>query len=187
MPPKAKYSKQEILEKAVEIIVEQGYEKLTARELAAALGTSAKPIFTAFENMEDVKKGCFDFAFDKYHSYFANGLGESPFKNIGKIYVKFAQNEPQLYKLIFLQSQDKALSFSDYMKKLDDCYEDTLKLIEDYYSLNREKAEQLYKNMWIFSTGIATLCATKQCSFSDEEIENLMNITCVGVLNELRK
>jgi len=187
MPPKAKYSKQEILEKAIEIIVFQGYEKLTARELAAILGTSVKPIFTAFENMEEVKRECISFAFDRYHSYFAEGLTDEPFKQIGRVYIRFAIEDSNLFKLLFLQSQEQAISFSDYMKNLDDNYGDSINMIKTEYNLTADKAEALYKQMWIYCTGIATLCATKQCYFDNKEIENLLDIACNGFINEINK
>jgi len=185
MPPKAKYSKQEILEKAVEIIREQGIEKLTARELAAVLGTSARPIFTAFENMEDVKQECFNFAYDLYHSYFAEGLGSEPFKHIGKIYIRFAKDEPELFQLVFLQSQNRTTSFPEYMKTLDDNYEDTVNMICQLANTEHSKAEQIYEHMWIYSTGIAVLVATKQCSFTDQEIDDLLEVSCTGIVNRV--
>ena len=40
-----------------------------------------------------------------------------------------------------------------------------------------ERAYTLYKNMWIFSHGIATLCASGQCILSEEEIEALLSCT----------
>jgi len=186
MPPKAKYSKQEIIEKAVEIIGESGYEKLTARELASTLGTSVKPIFTAFENMEEVKQECFNFAFQKYHSYFKDGLGEYPLKTIGFNYIKFARNEPNLFKIIFLKSQETELSFGEYMQKLDDEYENSLKLVMDYSGFNKEKSFELYKNLWIYSTGIASLCATKQCKFTDDEINQMLDLAYTGLINTIK-
>jgi len=187
MPPKAKYTKEEIIEKAVEVIVKEGVEKLTARELAAALGTSVKPIFTAFENMEEVKSLCFDFAYAKYHSYFDNSLSDEPFKEIGKKYIEFAINDPELFKLVFLQFQNEAIPFSDYMKKLDDHYDDTLNLVQEISGLDEDGAEKLYQNMWIYSNGIATLCATKQCHFSEDEVSRMLDTAYNGILAALKE
>ena len=39
------YSKEDILEKSVDFIKEQGYSKLTVRELANYIGCSTGPIF----------------------------------------------------------------------------------------------------------------------------------------------
>ena len=46
MPPKAKYTKQEIIEAAVGITREKGINAVTAREVGAALGVSSRPLFT---------------------------------------------------------------------------------------------------------------------------------------------
>jgi len=51
MPPKPKYTKEEVVKVALDMVREQGVDSLTARDLGAKLGTSSRPIFTAFENM----------------------------------------------------------------------------------------------------------------------------------------
>ena len=56
MPPKAKFTRDEILEMAFQIAKEEGIDAVTARELGSRLGSSARPIFTVFENMDEVKE-----------------------------------------------------------------------------------------------------------------------------------
>ena len=56
MPPIPKYTKEEITSVAFELVRKQGYDLLTARDLAQKLNTSTRPIFTAFENMDELKK-----------------------------------------------------------------------------------------------------------------------------------
>ena len=46
MPPKPKFTKEEIVAAALELVSANGIEALTARELSAYLGSSARPIFT---------------------------------------------------------------------------------------------------------------------------------------------
>ena len=48
MPPKPKFTREEVVDKAIELIKDKGIEALTARELGAKLGSSARPIFTVF-------------------------------------------------------------------------------------------------------------------------------------------
>lgn len=54
MPPKAKFTKEQIVNAALDIIRENGTSELTARALGKRLGSSACPIFTVFDNMEEV-------------------------------------------------------------------------------------------------------------------------------------
>ena len=56
MPPKPKFTKEEIVTAALELVSEKGIEALTARELGVRLGSSARPIFTVFNSMEEVQE-----------------------------------------------------------------------------------------------------------------------------------
>ena len=56
MPPKVKFTREEIIRSALDIVRETGPEGLTARSLAARLGCSVKPIFGLFRSMEEVQQ-----------------------------------------------------------------------------------------------------------------------------------
>ena len=51
MPPKAKFTPEEILRAALDITREHGIGAVTARELGNRLGSSARPIFTVFKSI----------------------------------------------------------------------------------------------------------------------------------------
>ena len=53
MPPRAKFMREQIVNAALDMIRESGTAELTARALGKRLGSSACPIFTVFENMEE--------------------------------------------------------------------------------------------------------------------------------------
>ena len=52
MPPKPKFTKEEIINSAYELVRLGGENALTAREVGQSLGTSSSPIFTFFSDME---------------------------------------------------------------------------------------------------------------------------------------
>ena len=62
MPPKAKFTKAEIIGAALNIVRTDGYEALTSRALGTYLGSSARPIFTVFKNMEEVQQAMIEAA-----------------------------------------------------------------------------------------------------------------------------
>lgn len=76
MPPKNKISKDEILEKAYEMIKTNGYEYLTARNLAKELNCSTQPIYKAFTDMNDLKKEIIMMAAKVLQRYIENNQGE---------------------------------------------------------------------------------------------------------------
>ena len=55
MPPKPKFTKEEIVQTALEVVSQKGAAALTAQELANALESSARPIFTVFRTMQEVQ------------------------------------------------------------------------------------------------------------------------------------
>ena len=55
MPPKPKFTKDEIINAAFEIVRTRGEHALTAREVGKYLKTSSSPIFTVFNDMEELK------------------------------------------------------------------------------------------------------------------------------------
>ena len=57
MPPKFKFTREEIIQAALDLTRESGIAAVTARGLGAKLGSSVKPIFSLFENMEEIDIG----------------------------------------------------------------------------------------------------------------------------------
>ena len=80
MPPKAKLSKEEIIETAFEMTRENGFEHVTARELAHRLGCSTQPIFHVFQNMEEVKKE----VYERTRAFFTKEMMENPHGEPGR-------------------------------------------------------------------------------------------------------
>ena len=96
MPPKAKFTREEIIQAGLDIIREHGIESLTARSLATKLGSSARPIFTVFQSMEEVQEEVKKSAKSLYAKYVKKGLEqELAFKGVGTQYILFANQEPK--------------------------------------------------------------------------------------------
>ena len=55
MPPKSKFTREQIIETAFQMVREEGLSSLKARDLARKLGTSTAPIFTAFNSVEEIR------------------------------------------------------------------------------------------------------------------------------------
>lgn len=108
MPPKFKYSREQIIDSAVNVVRKNGVSGLTARALAAELGLSAKPIFSLFQNMEEVKDEVIHSANSLYQSRIQKAMKESeytPYKASGIAYIRFAQEEKELFKLLFMRDR----------------------------------------------------------------------------------
>lgn len=188
MPPKAKFSREEIIEAALEIVKEYGADTLTARALAEKLGSSARPIFTVFQSMEEVQEAVLASAKTLYKQYVERGLQENPaFKGVGTQYILFAVNEPKLFQLLFMTEQEGVPNLAGILPLIDESYAAILLSIEKGYGLDGTAAEKLYRHLWIYTHGIAALCATKMCRFSGEEISTMMTEVFMSLLRKIRE
>ncbi|MDE7372781.1 MAG: TetR/AcrR family transcriptional regulator [Clostridia bacterium] len=182
MPPKPKFSREQIIEKAFEIVRKDGLSTLTARYLGEKLGSSARPIFTVFDSMDDVIKEVIVRAKDLYSEYVAAGLASVPaFKGVGTQYILFAIKEPQLFRLLFMTINEQA-NLGNILSLIDDNADEILSSVRNDYGLDDEKAKRLYMHLWVYTHGIATMCAMKTCSFTGEEISKMMSEVFVSML-----
>ncbi len=188
MPPKAKFTRNEIIEAALSIVRTDGFEALTSRALGTRLGSSARPIFTVFQNMDEVQKAVIDSAKALYKEYVDQGLTwEHPFKGVGTQYILFSVKEPKLFQLLFMTEQPQVPDLSGVLPLIEESYEEILLSIQNDYGMSRRLAERLYHHLWIYTHGIATLCATKMCRFTGEEISNMITEVCMSLLKNMRE
>jgi len=210
LPPKVKYTKDEITQAALTLIRREGKEGLTARALGEALGCSSRPIFTAFANMDEVLQEAIKAARARYNEYIEIGLGaEYAFGGVGKMYFRFANDEPRLFELLFMSNvgqQSRRLSFdeSSPMKHdpsshqgatplgevlpiIDDNNERIVASIEQGFGFSREVAMQFYQRLWIFTHGLACLCVTGVSQVTEAEALAMMAEVREGLLATMRE
>ena len=184
MPPKARFTKEQITQAALAVVSQKGVQALTAKELGAALGTSTTPIFTVFSSMEEVEKAMVEAAKAIYKGYVEEGLKQDiPFRGVGEQYIRFAENEPWLFQMLFMS--ETATSLDRVIPTLDESYAKVLDSVMLTYGLDQTTAEQLYRHLWIYTHGIACLCATKTCQFSEQEIRNMMSEVFLSLLKNM--
>jgi AcrR family transcriptional regulator len=187
LPPVQKYSRDEIIQTAINLLRKEGIAAITARGLGAALGTSSRPIFTAFKNMEEVHEETTLAVRAMYNGYVEEGLAEEPaFKGVGKQYIRFAREEPRLFELLFMKAGETPFSLDNVLPAIDDNSERILASIQEPYKLSREQSYRLYQNMWIFTHGIACLYATGVSSLSEDEVSNRLTEVFTGLLIKIK-
>lgn len=187
MPPKPKFTREEIVEVALKLVSEKGVENLTARELGNKLGSSARPIFTAFDGMKELLDEVRLSAMRLFEEMQIEKSGNMPiFKQVGMKMVLFGIKEPKLYQLLFMQENENATSFEDIFGKLGVVATECVETIEKEYSLNCEQAKILFEHTWIHTFGIGTLCATRACDFSLEKISQMLTEDFIATLAFLK-
>ncbi len=188
MPPKAKFTREEIISAAFEMVKSDGFEVLTARSLGASLGSSARPIFTVFKSMEEVQAEVIQKAKRLYESYEDEDMsGTNAFKGSGTGYIRFASDEPKLFQLLFMKEKSEVPSPEMVLEQIDDYSEKILETVQKQYGLSREAAARVYLHLWLYSHGIAVAIATKICTFTKEQIDMMLLEVGAGIIRKIKQ
>ncbi len=190
MPPKAKFTRKAIVDAALTLVREQGIGALTARTLGERLNSSARPIFTVFQNMEAVRHATVDAAKSIYATYVRQGLQQTDmpaFKGVGMAYLHFAEEEPELFRLLFMTGWQDAPPVGQILPQIEEHYPQILASIIEGYGLSHVDAEGLYRHLWIYTHGIAVLCVTGLCHFSHAEMGQMLTQVCRAILQDYQE
>ena len=181
MPPKPKYTREELIEAALELTRECGIDAVVARNLGNKLGVAPSTVFTHFESVEEIRLAVLEAARKLYNGYVEEGLRMTPpMKGFGVHYIRFAMEEHNLFRLLFMQKRE-GFKMVDFIVN-EGHYERIIQAAQTDFSLVREQAELLYHNMFTYAHGIAAMSATGVCSFSLEEIAQMLGMTCRSML-----
>ena len=184
MPPKSNLTKEIIAQKAFSILRSEGYEKLNARYLASQLGVSTMPLFHYYENMDEIKAAAVGIGVDIYNEYMKKGMkAEIPFKGIGRAYIQFAKDEPELFKIFFMTADEKIVG----LPKEDKNGVIALGIASGIMDGDKKDGSHMLRNMWVMVHGIATLEATGKLSFTEREISQMLSQTFMGLKNQIKK
>lgn len=175
MPTTIRITKEMILNAAFDITRNEGIEKLSNREIAKKMNCSIRPIYYQFKNSEELYKELYN----KINSYFydfimKNIVDDIPhYKQIGINYIKFAQEETNLFKVLFMSP---ARNLPNTFVETDKTgFAGVVAAIKLSTHLSDKGIKSFHTKMWIFVHGIATLTVSKSVKFTEEQIRDLLS------------
>lgn len=179
MPPKVKFTKDEIVNAALNVARAKGLAAVTTRDIAAELQVSTRPIFTYFKSMSEVREEILHAAEKIYQEYLSVGLREPvPFYGFGMQHLRFACEEPQLYRMLFLDSsggKNRAMTTLDQARGLvHDC-------VTKIYLMDGKTADRLIRDMWLVVHSLGTLIVTGGCSYTMSEMGAILTSFCLSL------
>ena len=179
MPPKFLFTRDEITCAALNVVRRGGLAGLTARSLAEELGCSVKPIFGLFKNMEEVQTSVLAAADELYQSYIAEDMAAGkypPYKASGMAYIRFATEEKELFKLLFMRdrSGETVTENREEIRPL-------LELIQKNLGINEDAAYTFHMELWIVVHGIATMIATSYLEWDEAFVSRVLTDVYMGL------
>lgn len=177
MPPKAKITKEMILDIVLDMTRESGFETINARSIAGKLQCSTRPIFTCYKNMEEVKTDFLAFAYEYYEQYvitYRNSQKVKPYLILPLSYIAFAQEETHLFKLLFINDIDlKMTEAKDFYQEIGN--ENKARLFSETIGVELERAKIIFLDLYLYTHGIAVLIAGDKIKLNRENTEKMID------------
>ncbi|MEG0240034.1 TetR/AcrR family transcriptional regulator [Anaerorhabdus sp.] len=171
MPRKFMFTKEEVIEAALALSRDKGISAVTARAIGEKLGSSSKPIFSLFENMDEVVHEVLEASNKVYQSYLEQEMTKGnypPYKASGMGYIRFAKEEKELFKILFMR--DRSNEIMDNNNEI----MPLIKLIQKNLGLSEDEATLFHSEMWFYVHGIATTIATSYLEWNEEIISKIL-------------
>jgi len=177
MPPKKKFTKEQIIEKGFEIAKTEGIESITARKIADELGCSVAPIYVNFNDIEDLKRAVVSEIFKLARNLSQKEYTGDIFLDIGIASLKFAREYSVLFReLVLMKNQ--------YMDHYDQELGNEIidKIIEDkeLNGFSKEEVGTVFLKMRIFQLGLSAMVANEQLPKVFDEEKQIELLKCTG-------
>ena len=178
MPPKVRITKEDIIKTAIELVRKNGAASLNARAIAAALDCSTQPIFSNFKTMKDLEEATVAGVYEIYINRLKNEAESKKYpryKAFGMAYVRFAGEEKELFKLLFMRDRrgEDTSPSPDFLESVE--------MLMNVNGISKEKAELMHLEIWTCVHGIAVILATSFLALEWELISSMMTDIYQGV------
>jgi AcrR family transcriptional regulator len=174
MPPKIKYTREEVIRAAMSVVEENGLNSLTARSLAIRLDSSTAPVYHHFATMDELALEMIRETQRALLQYTSRPYTDRVFLNMGTGVAMFAWEHGRLYKALMLEGD----SYSDVVHEFLDILESELIKDSRFASLSDSERRGLLNKMWVFTHGLASLICVgliKDCN-QDFIIKTLVDV-----------
>ena len=169
MPAARKVSKDEIIDAAVEVLRDGGFSAVNARSVAKKLGCSTQPIYFSFQNMDELKAALTERAVAMHTRRVRDSLrahegNDSRYSSYGMGFVKFAAEEKQLFRWLYLEGEQLGPYQNDVLLG------EVIAVIVEEFGYSEDVARRFHQDMIYFSYGLAILANTDHLHLSETKL-----------------
>ena len=181
MPPKPRITRDMITQAAIAVIRQNGFESINARTVSQQLHCSTQPVMYHFATIDSLKRAAYAVA-DQMHSEYLMTIAEAqdPVLGIGLNYIRFAVEEPQLFRFLFQSGytgKNSLLEMIDSAELLP-----VLTVMQQEAGLSAEKTKQIFLTVAMFAHGYASIIANNGLEYDENLIAGHLERVWKGAL-----
>lgn len=179
MPPKTRITKDMIINAAVEVAKQSGYENINARTVSAQLHCSTQPVMYHFSTIDAMKQAAYA-QVDKLHSEYMMTVSpeQDPILGIGLNYIRFAVEEPQLFRFLFQSGYAEENSLLEMIDSEE--LVPVLATMQEGAGLSMEKTKQVFLTVALFAHGYASIIANNGLEYDEKLVAKHLEQTWNG-------
>lgn len=169
LPAARKVSKNEIVDAAIAVLRDDGFSAINARSVARKLGCSTQPIYFSFRNMDELKAALTERAIQMHTQRVRDSLrihegSDSRYSSYGMGFVKFAAEEKQLFRWLYLEGKQLGPYRNDVLLP------EVIDVIVDEFGYCEDAARRFHQDMAYFAYGLAILANTDHLHLTEPEL-----------------
>lgn len=209
MPPKARITKEMVVDAAIEVIRENGHENLNARTIAERLGCSTQPVLYSFKTVDEIREAAYQVA-DEYHTAFimslddaseagidnagegaqgsmqedaGEGAGESAGEDallaLGLNYVRFGHEEKNLFRFLFQTNKFGGMDVEGLLN--DPNLSGVVGVIAEGLGCDETAAHEMFLTFFAIAHGLASLLANNAMDYNEAQVANMLGTVFDGM------
>ena len=167
MPPRAKITKEMVVDAAFEVARKTGAENINARTVSNELNCSTQPVMYHFETIETLKRVAYNKA-DEYHTEYLMNIPETQedvLLGIGLNYIRFAVEEPNLFRFLFQSGFAAGHSLIEMINSEE--LLPVLSVMQKAMNINMEQTKEVFVTLALFVHGYASIIANNSLEYDE--------------------
>ena len=135
--------------------------------------------------MEAVQRAVFTAAEEEYAAFLREDMAAGkypPYKASGMAYIRFARQERELFKLLFMRDRSGEVITEDQ-----ESIAPLIALIRKNLGISEEEAYRFHLEMWVYVHGIATMIATGYLNWDEDFVSKVLSDAYQGLMAHYRK
>ncbi len=186
MPPKAKITREMILETGLGLIRQEGADALNVRRIAAELQCSTQPVMYHFPKTEELKQELYTAA-DAYHSEYlmqSDPEEDDPMLAIGLRYIRFAAEERELFRFMMQSEHFRSRRMQDMTNMPE--LAPILEILQAEAQITAEQSRQAFSALFYAAHGMASLLANNAMEYDEAYCAGILEQVFMGVIGYMR-